>query len=75
MLDFPVSKKLVAALEASELTSKVYKQNAGAPQENVKHTKSLISELNRAIVPDFADVLGGLHDNSEVTKLLEKRKP
>jgi hypothetical protein len=75
LLDFPVSKKLVAALEASELTSKVYKQNAGAPQENVKHAKSLISELNRAIVPDFADVLGGLHDNSEVTKLLEKRKP
>jgi hypothetical protein len=43
LLEFPLSKKLVSALEESELTSKVYKQNAGAPQENVKHPKELVS--------------------------------
>jgi hypothetical protein len=73
LLEFPVSKKLVSALEQSELTSKVYKQNAGAPQENVKHPKDLISELNKAVVPEFADILDGLHDNSEITKILEKK--
>jgi hypothetical protein len=72
LLEFPLSKKLVSALEASELTNKVYKQNAGAPQENVKHSKDLISELNKAVIPEFAEILDGLHDNSEITKILEK---
>ena len=72
LLDFSVSKKLVSALEQSEMTNKVYKQNAGAPQENVKHSKDLVSELNTAVAPEFAEILTGLHDNSEITKILEK---
>jgi len=72
LLEFPLNKKLVSALEASELTNKVYKQNAGAPQENVKHSKDLISELNKVVIPEFAEILDGLHDNSEITKILEK---
>ena len=72
MTDFEVDKNLVASLEKSEKTSKVYKQNAGSPQENVKHPKTLINELNRVVCPDFSELLGRLHDNSEITRTIKK---
>lgn len=70
--DFKVDKNLVASLEQSEKTSKVYKQNAGSPQENVKHPKSLINDLNRVVFPDFSELLGRLHDNSEITRTIKE---
>ncbi len=69
MLDFKVNKKIVEALEKSELENKVYKQNAGAAQENVKHPRDLLVMLNCHVIPAYSDLLVGLHDNSELTKL------
>lgn len=71
--DFELDVKIIKALEKSEKTSKVYKQNAGAPQENVKHPKSLIHKLNGAVIPAYANLLIGLHDNSELTGLIRNK--
>ena len=57
----------VAALEKSEKTNKVYKQNAGAAQENVKHPKDLMIRVNQAVIADYADLLITLHENSELS--------
>ena len=70
--EFKINKKIVLDLENSEKTSKVYKQNAGAAQENVKHPKSLIDKLNQAVIPEYAILLGRLHENSELTRLIKK---
>jgi len=71
--EFKIDKKIVSELEKSEKTSKVYKQNAGAAQENVKHPKPLIEKLNHAVIPEFAKLLIGLHENSELTRLIKKK--
>jgi phage-related protein len=70
--EFKINKKIVLDLENSEKTSKVYKQNAGAAQENVKHPKLLIDKLNQAVIPEYARLLGRLHENSELTRLIKK---
>jgi hypothetical protein len=67
--EFKINKKIITDLEKSEKTSKVYKQNAGAAQENVKHPKTLINKLNHAVIPKYAELLASLHENSEFTKL------
>ncbi len=67
LLDFSVIAELVLALEKSEKINKVYKQNAGAAQENVKHPKELIIKVNRAVIPEYADLLISLHENSEIS--------
>ena len=61
---------LVKELEKSEKTNKVYKQNAGAAQENVKHSKNLVMKLNNLISPQFAKKLIKLHDNSDIEQLI-----
>ena len=66
--DFTVSQAVVKKLEASEVTNKVYKQNAGAAQENVKHPKDLMNRVNKSVIPDYADLLITLHENSELSK-------
>jgi hypothetical protein len=71
--DFKINKKIVLELEKSEKTSKVYKQNAGAAQENVKHPKALIDKLNHAVIPEYAKLLGSLHENSELTRLIKQK--
>ena len=71
--DFKINKKIIAELEKSEKTSKVYKQNAGAAQENVKHPKALIDKLNHAVIPKYAKLLTRLHENSELTRLINKK--
>ena len=58
---------IVTALEKSEKTNKVYKQNAGAAQENVKHPKDLMNRVNHLVIPDYADLLITLHENSELS--------
>ncbi len=67
LLEFKVDSEIVAALEKSEKTNKVYKQNAGAAQENVKHPKDLMIRLNKSVIPDYADLLIALHENSELS--------
>ena len=67
LLDFSVNAELVSALEKSEKINKVYKQNAGAAQENVKHPKELLMELNKVVIPEYADLLISLHENSEIS--------
>ena len=62
-----VNAELVLALEKSEKINKVYKQNAGAAQENVKHPKELLMKLNKAVIPEYADLLISLHENSEIS--------
>jgi hypothetical protein len=68
--NFKINHKIVVELEKSEKVSKVYKQNAGAPQENVKHPRSLINKLNQAVIPEHAKLLSTLHENSEFTRLI-----
>jgi hypothetical protein len=71
--EFKVNNKIVKALEISEKTSKVYKQNAGAAQENVKHPKTLVDQLNNAVIPEYSKLLGSLHENSELTRLIKQK--
>jgi len=71
--DFKINRKIVAELEKSEKTSKVYKQNAGAAQENVKHPKVLINKLNHAVIPEYAKILTLLHENSELTRIIKEK--
>jgi hypothetical protein len=59
------NNKMVKLLEESESTNKVYKQNAGSPQENVKHPRSLMVRLNNEVLPEFADLIIGTHENSD----------
>jgi hypothetical protein len=64
---FKVNAKLVERLEKSELENKVYKQNAGAAQENVKHPKALIKSVNKWVIPEYEVLLIDIHDNSDIT--------
>ncbi len=64
--DFKLNSAMIASLEKSEKSSKVFKQNAGALQENVKHPKELINKLNKLVIPDYAEDLIKLHGNSDV---------
>jgi tRNA1(Val) A37 N6-methylase TrmN6 len=63
---FEIDKSLIAALAKSEKVSKVYKQNAGSAQENVKHPLSLVADLNDLIFPENANILIDLHGNSDI---------
>jgi hypothetical protein len=67
LLQFEVEDRLLTALQKSEKTNKVYKQNAGAAQENVKHPKDLLMAVNNCVIPEFASLLISLHENSELT--------
>ena len=67
LLDFEVDKVLVSALEKSEKKNKVYKQNAGSAQENVKHPKELLMAVNTCVIREFAPLLITLHENSELS--------
>ena len=71
--DFKLKRNIIDELEKSEKTSKVYKQNAGAAQENVKHPKALIDKLNHAVIPEYAKLLVTLHENSELTRLIKQK--
>ena len=69
LLEFKANQRLVSALEASEKTNMVYKMNAGALHENVKHDLGLVERLNSHIIPEFADRLIATHENSELVQL------
>ena len=66
---FEVRQTLVSKLEKSEVSNKVYKNNAGASRENVKHNSELILEVNRLVKPDWAEKLILVHENSEFAQI------
>lgn len=59
-----LDERLLAKIEQSEMTNRVVKKNAGKLNENVKHDRILIAELNEAILPQYAHDLLSLHNNS-----------
>lgn len=63
---FEINKSLVVALNNSEKVSKVYKQNAGSAQENVKHPMNLVQRLNLLVSPGYAGLLIDTHQNSDI---------
>lgn len=69
---FKIDNKIIDQLEESEKTNKVYKQNAGAKQENVKHTRDLLNKLNKLVTPRYYQKLIELHDNSDIEQLITK---
>ena len=62
---FPLHRGLIEDLERSEQENRVYKQNAGAPRENVKHPMDLVDRLNKHVCPVYAHQLLLTHENSE----------
>jgi hypothetical protein len=66
LIKFEVDESVISALKRSEKTNRVYKMNAGASQENVKHPVELLDRLNRIVKPEHADLLISLHQNSEL---------
>ena len=73
LVEFKISNSLIRRLEESETNNKVYKQNAGAAQENVKHPKTLITSLNKVVIPQFASLLGDIHDNSDLASKTNRK--
>lgn len=67
--NFVVDPSLIEALEWSEKNNRVYKKNAGVVQENVKHPLNLIAQVNKAIIPIYADALLKTHENSEFVQI------
>ncbi len=61
-----VDKNLLSKIELSEQTNCVVKRNAGKDNENVKHNPSLIKEINKCLLPRFANALEILHNNSVI---------
>ena len=59
-----VDNELLTRIELSETTNRVIKRNAGKDNENVKHSPSLVREINAGIFPRFANMLDLLHNNS-----------
>ena len=73
LLEFKLNESLIRRLEESETKNKVYKQNAGEAQENVKHPKTLITSLNKVVIPQFASLLGDIHDNSDLASKTNRK--
>lgn len=67
--DFKINQKLVSELENSEQTNIVFKKNAGANHENVKHDQALIAKINKLIMPSHSASLLKTHENSELVQL------
>lgn len=72
MPEFKVDTKLLLELEKSETSNRVYKMNAGALQENVKHDTKLVKKVNDLILPRYSDRLILTHENSELVQIRRK---
>jgi len=64
-----LDENLIQKLGRSEQTNRVYKQNAGQVQENVKHDLKLLTELTEFVMKDFAELLGRTHENSSLNRI------
>lgn len=69
MPKFKVNKSIINKLKHSEKSNKVYKLNAGKIQENVKHEKKILNQINKIVAPSDHQNLILLHDNSEISQL------
>jgi hypothetical protein len=69
LLNFDLDKRLIKELTKSESSNMVYKLNAGAVQENVKHDSSLIMEINDLVAPQYSKKLIMTHENSELIQI------
>jgi hypothetical protein len=67
--NFVTDLELVEALTKSESSNKVFKKNAGALHENVKHDRELVAKLNQLVAPKYASMLLLTHENSELVQL------
>jgi hypothetical protein len=74
LLDFEIDKKIINKLVKSETSNMVFKMNAGALQENVKHDSALISEVNELVAPKYSKLLILTHENSELVQLKTGKK-
>lgn len=68
---FQTDKSLIRKLIESEVTNKVFKNNAGAQQENVKHSLALVARLNEGVLPTYSGLLLQTHENSELSQLVD----
>jgi hypothetical protein len=69
LLNFELDKKLINKLVKSETSNMVFKMNAGALQENVKHDSELIGEINKLVSPKYSKLLILTHENSELVQI------
>jgi type I restriction-modification system DNA methylase subunit len=69
LVDFEVDDAVVSKLAKSETENRVYKTNAGAIQENVKHPKAVLNGVNLCVFPKYSDRLLSVHENSELKQL------
>jgi hypothetical protein len=74
MPNFEIDKKLISELERSEGTNLVYKMNAGALHENVKHDTELVLRVTEIILPKHAAQLILTHENSELVQIRRRSK-
>ena len=74
LLDFEIDKKIINKLVKSETSNMVFKMNAGALQENVKHDSALISEINELVAPKYSKLLILTHENSELVQIKTGKK-
>jgi hypothetical protein len=66
---FDIDYRLLEELKKSERVNRVFKKNAGAMQENVKHPQDLVLKLNFLIVSQYADRLALTHLNSDLPQI------
>jgi hypothetical protein len=69
MPPFDVDNHLLEELKESENVNRVFKKNAGAMQENVKHPQDLVAKLNFLILRRYADRLALTHLNSDLAQI------
>jgi len=65
-VDTRTASRLIQRLEESESSNLVIKLNSGKGNENIKHSRELIHDINRLLVPAYADALLQLHSNSSL---------
>ncbi len=70
--EFDIDQEIIRDLEKSEISNKVFKLNAGARHENVKHDGELIRKLNAAVIPKFSEILILTHENSELVQIVKE---
>lgn len=68
--DYPSS--LIQLIRNSENENLVSKRNAGRWNENVKHEKSTVLEINRRVVPSYREVLETFHLNNYLGTVLDR---
>ena len=69
---FVVDSVLIRELELSEKMNRVYKRNAGAVGE-CETSAGVVVQVNRVVVPEWADALLKTHENRSLFNFLPKK--